>query len=487
MLETFSYEQLDPATKAYLRDVRAMKGRGAPGMFYHVGTTRPVWALIAGIFILPFFLWIANTSTKSPFAVAMLQTAAILLGGWLILYAFRRWLASADNFAGWFFYFDPAHAYIGEGETVRVAALPSDTEITPVGEGVRFMTQHDGFTVAMPNRLAAAFVSDFYAAVDWVMARETGPWANLPLAEVGGVAKYLVEEDAEPPSIQDCGLRIDTLPDEVTAVRKPKSGMLGYLAVVGVGLLLFGLFWTINPRMQDDRNFGNAVEKANSPEDPDMLGAEGYRDYLLNDRNTRHRDEAIKAISDIYEKPINRIKSAQAAFPPTTDPILSNGMIELLESLRGPTIPVVSIEVTDKALGPLAGGPMANGLREYLSDGIAKALGKDIITFVKKPDELPGVPAMLDVKFEKQGLNQVKWWVELRLKADEKPIAVQEGRTSFTPAAFGGFNPKPLESTEVNERGPVTSEITEAVYKDIMMKMVGNAPPRVMVPIINDF
>ena len=55
----------------------------------------------------------------------MLQTAAILMGGWLILYAFRRWLANTDNFAGWFFYFDPGrHVYIGEGETIRIAALP---------------------------------------------------------------------------------------------------------------------------------------------------------------------------------------------------------------------------------------------------------------------------------------------------------------------------------------------------------------------------
>jgi hypothetical protein len=485
MLETYDYSQLDPATKAYLRDVRAMKGYGTPGFFFGVGYSRPLWAFLFGAFILGFFLWIASTSNKAPWAVAALQTAAILMGGWLILYAFRRWLANTETFAGWFFYFDPAHAFIGEGEKIRVAALPSDTEIQPIGDSVRFMTQHDGFTVKLPTRAAAGMVADYYAAVDWVLAKQDGPWAGIPLVEVGGVAKYLAEEDQEPPSIQDAGLKLDSLPEQVTAVRKPKSGMLGYLAVIGVGVVLFGLFSAVNPGLQDDRNFAAAKGKADNPVDSDHLGAQGYRDYLLNERNTKHRDDATRLLAELYDKPINRVKAA------ASDPVLRDGMVALLESLRGPDSPAVSIEVTDKSTGMPAGGPMSDGLRSMISDGIAKACGKDMIVFVAKPKDVPDAHAHLDVKYatvpgQFGSAGSVDWWVELRLKPeDEKPIATQKGRATVLrnglPVGFpniGGFT-NPMEDPTLPSA--VSNEVTEAVYKDVMMKMVGSAPEKAKV------
>jgi len=501
MLDTFSYEQLDPATKAYLRDVRAGKGRGAPGVFYGQGSARPVWALLAGLVIMPTFLGIASISTKGQWqlwaggpvinAAALLQTASILMGGWLILYAFRRWLASADSFAGWFFYFDPAHAYIGEGETIRIAALPSDTEISPTGQSsVQFITQHDGFTVLLPNRTQAAFVSDYYAAVDWVMGQREGRWAGIPLAEVGAVGRYLVEEDSEPPSIQDTGLQFNEIPEEVRAVRKPKSGILGYLAVIGVGVVLFGLFNTVNPGMQDDKAFENAKAKTTSTDEPEMTGAHALRDYLLNERNTRHRDEATQLLAGLYDKPINKVKLT------ATDPDLKNGMVALLEGLRSPVLPVVSIEVSDKSNATQPNGPMANGLREMISDGIAKTVGKDMIAFVKKPEDLPNVPALIDLKYQPgTRAGSVDWWVEIRLKPDDaKPFALGKGTATYFQAGFGGpaFPPiggfgQPAESTDPNERAAMSSAMTEAIYKDVMMKMVGNAPAKTVIPVENDF
>jgi len=482
MLETYDYSQLDPETKAYLRDVRAMKGYGTPGMFFGIGYSRPLWAFLFGIFILGFFLWIASTSNKAPWAVAMLQTAAILLGGWLILYAFRRWLANTDNFAGWFFYFDPAHAYIGEGESIRIAALTPNTEITATAATVvQFMTEHDGFTVTLPTRTAAGLVADYYAAVDWVMGRQEGPWAGIPLVEVGGVAKYLVEQDAEPPSIQDAGLKLDSIPENVSTARKPKSGMLGYLAVIGIGVVLFGLFSAVNPRLQDDRNFAAAKEKADNPIDADHTGAQGYRDYLLNPRNTKHREDAVAALAALYEKPINKVKIS------ATDPRLRDGMVALLESLRGPDSPAVSIELTDKSNIVQPNGPMATGLRSMISDGIAKACGKDMIVFVEKPRDVPNMFALMDVKYApvaggQFGSSSVDWWVELRLKPeDEKPFATQKGRATVVRTGLPGGFPNIGGTTTTEDPSlpsAVSNEVTDAVYKDIMMKMVGIAPEK---------
>ena len=486
MLLTYDYSQLDPATKAYLRDVRAMKGHGAPGMFFGVGSSRPIWAMLFGVFVLGFFLWIASTSTKAPWAVAALQTSAILMGGWLILYAFRRWLANTENFAGWFFYFDPVHAYIGEGESIRIAALPADTEITPNGAtAVQFMTQHDGFSVALPTRSAATSVADYYASVDWVTGRQEGPWVGIPLVEVGGVAKYLTEEDAEPPSMQDCGLRLDSLPEEVTSVRKPKSGIFGYLAVIGIGAVLFGLFSAVNPDLQDDRNFENAKEKAAHPEDADHKGAQGFRDYLLNPRNTKHRVDATSLLAALYDEPIGKVKLS------ATDPTLRDGMVALLESLRGPDSPAVSIEVTDKTNPSNPPGPMAAGLRSMISDGISKACGgKEMIGFVEKPRDVPGATALIDIKYTPVAgqfgqPGSVDWWVELRLKPeDEKPFATQKGRApvirSLIPIQIPNFGGTATTEDPLLPSA-VSNDITDAVYRDVMMKIVGTVPEKAKV------
>src|SRR5690606_11240721 len=75
-------------------------------------------------------------------AVALLQTAAFLVGGWSILYAFRRWFAGrSKSYAGHFTYFDPLFVYEVEGEMVRLIDLYGVKSITAVkmaGAGIEF-------------------------------------------------------------------------------------------------------------------------------------------------------------------------------------------------------------------------------------------------------------------------------------------------------------------------------------------------------------
>jgi hypothetical protein len=306
--------------------------------------------------------------------------------------------------------------------------------------------------------------------------------------QVGGVAKYLVEEDAEPRAIQDTALKLDSIPEQVSKVRRPKSGILGYLAVIGVGVALFAMFSAVNPGLQDDRNFAAAKDKADNPVDADHIGAQGYRDYLLNPRNTKHREVAIEQLAALYDKPINRVKVA------ATDPKLRDGMVALLESLRGPDSPAVSIDVSDKTEGVPANGPIATGLRSMLSDGIAKACGKDMIVFVEKPKDVPDIHALIEVKYSPVVVQfgqpgAVDWWVELRLKPeDETPFATQKGRASVVrtglPMGFPNIGGLPMEDPTLPSA--VSNDMTEAVYKDIMVKMVGTAPEKAKVPITWD-
>ncbi|MFY7954308.1 MAG: hypothetical protein ACOVT5_17535, partial [Armatimonadaceae bacterium] len=116
MLRTVAYSQLDSASKSYLRAVRQAGGRGMPGVFQATPDSRALLAFVLGLVILPLFLWLGYGTNKAAWAMALLQTAGVMLGGWLMLYAVRRWVAGTDNYAGKFVYFDPEHVFVGQGE-----------------------------------------------------------------------------------------------------------------------------------------------------------------------------------------------------------------------------------------------------------------------------------------------------------------------------------------------------------------------------------
>ena len=136
MLRTIAYSQLDPDTKAYLRAVRQARGRGMPGVFEATSDARAVFAFLIGLVVIPLFLWFGYSTNKAPWAMAMLQTAGVMLGGWLIVYAFRRWFAGHDRYAGKFVYFDPEHVFVGKGEELAYARLDDDTAAEPDGDSV---------------------------------------------------------------------------------------------------------------------------------------------------------------------------------------------------------------------------------------------------------------------------------------------------------------------------------------------------------------
>ena len=166
MLRTIDYIQVDDDTKAYLRAVRNGNGVGAPGVYHPVSSGWPGVALIAGLFIIPLFVWAGYTSNKPAWANAMLQTAGVVLGGWLILYAIRRWTASADKYAGHFYYFDPLHVFVGQGEQLQYARVKEEMEVTPVGtSGLRFEDEDRAYLVNLPNRAVALNAANYYDAL----------------------------------------------------------------------------------------------------------------------------------------------------------------------------------------------------------------------------------------------------------------------------------------------------------------------------------
>ena len=94
MSTTFTFEELDDATREYLTEVREREGRGTPGVF------APVTASLAGCGCIMGPILIITTLCGTMFTdiilgdpdgVALLQTAGLLLGGWMLIAAFRIW------------------------------------------------------------------------------------------------------------------------------------------------------------------------------------------------------------------------------------------------------------------------------------------------------------------------------------------------------------------------------------------------------------
>ena len=466
VFESFDYAQLNPDAKKYLADVRRSGGRGLPGVYMAVGDNRPLWAVLVGLCILPVFLWIGYTSSKDPWATAMLQTAGVLLGGWLVAYGIRRWMAGINSYAGYFAYFDSDHAFLGEGETIRIARIVPEAKVAPHGaKSVLISTELDEQLIEVPNRLFAERVADFYHALAWVRTREDGLCPLLKVDEAGAVARHLADEDEMPQNVAEADLRIGTMTDDVRSVGRSKTGILGLLAWVGIGAAAYAFFFSTNGFIQDDLAFAAAKDNIGKDTEEKYTGAQGLRDYLLNDRNTRHREEATQLLAGLYDAPIAQVKSN-----PSADPELRDGMAALLHSLRGPETPAVSIAVIDTN-SPFQTN-LSKGLRTRFADGIAMALGKDLIAFGEAPADKP---ALFKVRYSRANATTVDWIVDIRLKPDDAAVYQSKGSASFVGAA--GTQATPFGPT-VELATSETDALTEAVYSAVMLRLLGQVPAK---------
>ena len=435
MTLTCQYEELDDKTRAYLQDVAARRGRGAPGVYVHRGNPRPIWAVIVGPFVGLMLLLVSFGSTKDPWAVAMLQTAAVLVGGWSVWYAVRRWAAGrSKKYGGYFAYFDPLHAYEVNGETVRVTDLAGvrGVEALPAGGGtVAFDLGYDRHVaVRLKNLRAAKDVEDYYAAMDDLETREGSKWAEADLAELGAAARYTSEEDQFPRNVNDLDLDIDRVPEEPERARQAGSGVLGLAAIVFAAAGVYGLFFLANSAVADDMAFDRAKDG----------GAPGLRGYLLDDRHQAHRDEAKQLLANCYDGPVARLRS-QAA--PGERPELREGMAKLVDSLRTTEAPVVSIGVTEDG-GAAGAAERATKLREGAADGLARGVGPDLIAFAAPAE---GVQAHIAVKYRYVKLTRppgqppggptdaAEVEIEIRLDPTAEPVAT--GKWNVVVAAPG--------------------------------------------------
>ena len=149
MATTFNFQEFDDATREYLLEVREREGRGTPGVFAPVTASLAGCGCITGGILVPVTLFATLfwdiIIVKDPTKVAMLQTAGLLLGGWMLIAAFRVWGGkNSPKRAGTWVYGDPLYLYEANGEDVKV---------TPVDEVIEAQFTHNYNNGAYQNSL----------------------------------------------------------------------------------------------------------------------------------------------------------------------------------------------------------------------------------------------------------------------------------------------------------------------------------------------
>jgi hypothetical protein len=362
MSQTFVFEELDAATRDYLTAVRDAGGRGAPGVFAPTADQLAGCGYVAGPALIVLTLLLTLTTWvdlvyKDPARVAMLQTAGLLLGGWLLAASLRSAAAKGSTrVAGNWVYADPLHLYEAFREQVRV---------TPIGDvgGANYTHhynngayQHSVVRAVRPDGSAVAFrindekrAEQFVVFLDylaWARGPEGGGIGTLAPVNLGGLARYVAEHDAVPRDHEGnlnpglLGLTVTAVPEEPAREGRALPSLLPYIVLVAAG---FGIFFlmrdVVNPPLRDDALFALVTTE---PCEPWFLQM-----YLLDDRNRAHRPQVEQRLAKEYDELIGRLR-----LPPGQPAPLRNGMIKVLESLKETSRPIVSLTVTEAAPKP---------------------------------------------------------------------------------------------------------------------------------------
>lgn len=404
MSQKFIFEELDDSTHDYLMAVRDAEGSGAPGVFAPTKSSLAGCGCIAGpIIILATLLftltsWI-NVIYDDPVRVALLQTAGLVLGGWLLIAAIRSKATSrSPKIAGHWVYVDPLHMYEANREQITITRIDDAVEANFThnynngnyqNSVIRILLGGNSVkqvTLNKENRAEQMVVFLNYLA--WARG-EGGDRATLPPASLGGLAKYVSKNDAEPKDAEGninlnlVELDITEVPEEPTREGRAMPAFLPYIGILVGGLAIFGFMAKlVNPPLRDDAIY-SAITKHQSTIEPRFLRA-----YLMDERNTRHREEAQKLLSGFYSTPINHIEAK------ADNPLLKQGMIKVLESLRTADQPIVSLRVKEhfdeKPSGKTGAEQRQKKLQEILVGGSAGGGGiMDELARISPPVQPP--------------------------------------------------------------------------------------------------
>jgi hypothetical protein len=494
MSQTFVFEELDEGTRDYLTAVRDAEGAGSPGVFAPTASALAGCGCVAGPVIIGLTLaftlttWI-DVVYDDPVRVAMLQTAGILVGGWLLFAAFRAGRSKGSKkVAGNWVYADPLHLYEAYREQVTVTKIDDVVEANFTHNYNNGAYQNSVVRVVMSGNATAQVTLNneqraeqmvvYLNYLAWARGPDGGERGALAPATLGGLAKYVAKHDVEPKDAEDninlnlVELDITEVPEEPTREGRAAPAIIPYIVLVLAGAGVFYLMaYVINPPIRDDAIFETVTREPGV--EPRFLRA-----YLIDPRNTRHRTEVLQRLSRFYDPAVNHVSQK------ATEPDLRNGMVKVLNSLRESDSPVVSLRVREQPAGRPGAAEREEKLRDGISDGVMTEFGKvmppisipnvvitpppppighQLIAFVKAPEDAAN--AHFDVTYELIPANNPNlYWVtikiEIRDNVEQPPV------TAFAFEQLGPYT-----------SGAIDTTVMDDVKNKIITAMVGNAGP----------
>jgi hypothetical protein len=443
-----------------------------PGMFAPTRSQLTGFVLAAGIGLVLGTLYVTLTTwidglrvvCDEPIRVAMLQTAGLVAGGWLILAYFRmKGTKGNARIAGQWVYMDPLNLYVALHEQVAVTDVSDVEEASFTHNYNNGSYQNSVIRIALGNGKKTSFTlknevkaeqfATYVNYLGWARGDSGGEVGKLPPASLGAVAKYVAKNDVEPKdsdgamNLSLLELDIEEIPEEPTREGRAAPFILPYIVMVLSAAAIFVVMtFLVNPVARDNAIYSDVMA---TPTEPRFL-----RVYLMDSRNTLYRTEVLDALSSHY-KGVTQFVSTRAQ-----QPELRSGMLKILESLRKDgNRPVVSLRVTERSPAKISNGApdRVKKLREGVvggdgilgknKDGILDvfaevspaisipnvtitppppAIGHQLIEFVEKPDEAQN--AHFEITYElkttdSEDVYLLSVTVEIRETFDGQPIA----------------------------------------------------------------
>jgi len=319
--KTFIFEELDEPSKDYLLAIGRNKGDGFPGVYIYNYIFGGSYLLTGIVFLggIPFVNF-ADTFAE-PKAQAMLQTALFLLGGWFVMLWFRRkgYFSTASNLNS-FIFVDEKYYWNWSYYSVDVINIENikffECVRNDANQTYDFHLESDHGLVKMAiSKRDEESASKLYSLLSYKYEKNKKlndghfperKWKWLYVLTFGD-PKHLKPVDGDDGFVLDESfkdLSSECVPDPFKA-RNENIRILNYgFSILVLGFVFFA-FFQIDIFVRDDQIW-ESIQTINSDEKVYWL-----RIYLRDNRNTRHRDEAVKQLGLKYENVFNKIGKSQ--------------------------------------------------------------------------------------------------------------------------------------------------------------------------------
>ena len=445
--EHYLLEELDEASVEYLRAVKRAAGAGLPGIYVPTSSMHPIWPILAGIGVLIGTYFCVAPPLHDPTNITMLLTAVVLLGGWLIGAGIRIGIARArgDNL-GAFTYADPWHLWKVDGpkvEHISAAGIQRihlfekrNNEGAYQNSNITFDTVDGVSETSITAEVGAREIEAYYQY--WI-ENLAGVQLSRKVAEEHAARAKAYAYDQQVNGDEQFRCDVPT----PTRTRQAAFGWLNLGLVVAAGVALFFLLHPLVIIWRDDELFDLL---RNRP--PNIL-----RTYLLDVRNTRHRDRVLTMLKENYEP---AIVAFQERIRKSADPKVADLAEPLGDILRGLAVakqPILTIRIREKIPPEIANRALFDEassqervalLKTELTDLLIGALGPDRIAVAEAPE---GSLAMLDLAHEfiadKSGDYQIASALALRKSADDDAPLTE--KKLLSPLFVAAKLPRPVQ------------------------------------------